>query len=239
MATLVAPVPHTRPGKAQVYLRPEAVALLERATAIYGQPIYPTGSRSGGRTYADQLLLWERHQAGGPVAAHPDRGPRPHMRYGALDIDDESARAAMRAAGWLATEPSEWWHFEHPDARRWPVVTDPILATQKEPTMPTLVALVVGNPPRTNGDYALIGDGAVVGLRAKEDADLINIAKRAMHDREPIYGNQADQLQALFARVAHKPAIDYSRLADEIVDRLGQVATPSAVIDELAGRLTR
>lgn len=119
------PVKHLRPGKAQVYLRPEANRLLEAAIRLYGQPIYPTGSGSAGRTYEQQLHYWNVYQAGGPVASHPDRGPNPHRRYGALDIDDPNARQAMLRAGWVATTPSEWWHFEHPDCRSWPIVTDP------------------------------------------------------------------------------------------------------------------
>lgn len=110
--------------------------------------------------------------------------------------------------------------------------------TSKESSMPTFVPLVLGNPPRLNGDWAMIGDGGVVGLRAKEDADLINIAKRAMIEGEPIYGAQADQLQALFARVALKPtAIDYTKLAAEIVKHLPAGATADAIADELAARL--
>lgn len=106
----------------------------------------------------------------------------------------------------------------------------------KETSMPVLVPLVVGNPPRVNGDYALVGDGGVVGLRAKEDADLINIAKRAMLDGEPIYGNQADQLQALFARVAVKATsgLDMSALLAEfkkqidaaVADAIAKVTAP-------------
>lgn len=110
----------------------------------------------------------------------------------------------------------------------------------KEIQMPILVPLVVGNPPRTNGDYAIIGDGGIVGLRAKEDANLINIAKRAMIDGEPIYGNQGDQLQALFARVAVKPTIDYKRLAAELAPLLTESAAESfaeAALQRLKARL--
>ncbi len=167
MRVLVEPVKHLQPGKAQVYLRPEANRLLERAIAIHGAPIYPTGSRSAGRTYADQLLLWERYQAGGPVASHPDTGPRPHMRFGALDISDEGARRAMLRAGWLATESSEWWHFEHPDCRDWPIVTDPYTADgglTRRSTSVTLYYCTTTDKPSTRESpqpiqmYALAGE---------------------------------------------------------------------------------
>jgi len=135
--TPVEPVEHIRAGKAQVFLRPEANALLRAAIAVYGRPIFPTGSGSAGRTYAQQDFFWQRFQRNGsPVASRPDRGPRPHMRFGAIDISDYGARTAMLQAGWLATTPSEWWHFEHPDCRSWPIVTDPQLSpptTEEDP----------------------------------------------------------------------------------------------------------
>lgn len=135
MRVLVEPVKQLRPGKAQVYLRPEANRLLEQAIRLYGQPIYPTGSGSAGRTYEQQLHYWNVYQAGGPVASHPDHGPNPHRRYGALDIDDPNARTAMIRAGWIATTPSEWWHFEHPDCRTWPIVTDPYTKPESDDDM--------------------------------------------------------------------------------------------------------
>ena len=110
---------------------------------------------------------------------------------------------------------------------------------RKEYNMPYLVPLVVGNPPTPNGDYAIIGDGGIVGLRAKEDAAIISIAKRAMLDGEPIYGNQGDQLQALFARVAVKvpaqpaPVIDYPKLAAELAKLL---RVPTAAENGAAAR---
>lgn len=124
MSILVEPVAHIRPGKAQVFLRPEANVLLREAERLYGRSIYPTGSGSAGRTYEQQLYYWNRYQAGGPVASHPDFGPNPHMRYGTIDIDDQNACQAMLRAGWLATTASEWWHFEHPACRSWPIVTE-------------------------------------------------------------------------------------------------------------------
>lgn len=102
----------------------------------------------------------------------------------------------------------------------------PTDSVERTPDMPILVSLVQGNPPKSVGDYAVIGDGGVVGLRAKEDADLINTCKRAMWDREPVYGAQADQLAALFARVAVKADIDYTRLASEVA-KLVKVPTAS------------
>lgn len=227
MATLVAPVPHTRPGKAQVYLRTEAVALLERAIAIYGQPIYPTGSRSGGRTYADQLLLWERHQAGGPVAAHPDRGPRPHMRYGAIDIDDQGARAAMRAAGWLATEPSEWWHFEHPDARSWPIVTDPTTTIEEE-TPVTFRIKQAENGGRIT--LTNLVTGLSTHVRRPEHVDLLKRFRDA-DETDRMYSTELELCEAYVAATWPWPTpggIDQEKLIDELA---------AAFFDELKERL--
>jgi len=139
MRVLVEPVRHIREGKEQVYLRPGPNRRLERAIALYGRPIYPTGSGSAGRTYEQQAYYYDQFKNhGGPVAANPKFGRRPHMRFGAIDIDDPGATGAMLAAGWVATTPSEWWHFEDPDMvraapffRGWPIVTS-FYTAQKE-----------------------------------------------------------------------------------------------------------
>lgn len=230
-AILVEPVAHIRPGKAQVYLDPRTNARLRRAEQIAGSPIYPTGSGSAGRTYDQQAHYWNIYQQNGfPIAANPDKGRRPHMRFAGIDVweyDKPGVHEAMIAAGFVLTTKGEPWHYEDPDMYRsrffgylgWPIVTSIYLAPErKETAMPILVPLVVGNPATPNGDYAIIGDGGIVGLRANEDKKLITIAKRAMLEGLPIYGAEGDQLQALFARVAVKPVveIDYARLAVEV-----------------------
>lgn len=142
MRTLVEPVRHIQEGKSQVYLRPGPNRRLERAIALYGQPIYPTGSGSAGRTREQQAYYYDQFKNhGGPVAANPNFGRRPHMRFGAIDIDDPGARGAMLAAGWVATTASEWWHFEDPDMvraapffRGWPIVTS-FYTASKETTV--------------------------------------------------------------------------------------------------------
>jgi len=54
------------------------------------------------------------------------------MRFGAIDISDYRARKAMLRAGWVATTPSEWWHFEHPACRTWPVATETYTTPEPE-----------------------------------------------------------------------------------------------------------
>lgn len=137
MRVLVELWPRVLPGKKPVYVRPEVAARLRRAEARLGRPIYPTGSMSGGRTRAQQQALYDAYMAGkGPVASHPDTGPRPHMKFGAFDVSPESlaagAREAMQAVGFEFTESSELWHSEEPGCRAWPVVTDPYTLTAKE-----------------------------------------------------------------------------------------------------------
>ena len=107
-----------------LYLRPETLALLEDASERAGRPLKLTGSRSAWRSYAEQLALWVAYQNGtGNLASHPDTGTRPHMRGAAFDLSSTSAstQAACRAVG-LIREPSESWHWNHPDWASMPVI---------------------------------------------------------------------------------------------------------------------
>jgi len=118
--------PRVLPGKQPVHVRPEVAKRLRRAEQIHGGPIYPTGSLSGGRTYAQQKALRELYLAGkGPVASDPDTGPVPHLKFIGFDVAPVSYGAipAMKKAGFVFTTPSEKWHAEEPNARGWPVVT--------------------------------------------------------------------------------------------------------------------
>lgn len=107
---------------------------------------------------------------------------------------------------------------------------------RKETDMPILVSLVQGNPPVHVGDYAIVGDGGVIGLQKDRDAILIETAIRAMWNREPIYGERADLLAAAFARVAVKPAapvIDPAVIADAVARAL---KVPTAAENGAAAR---
>lgn len=228
---LVERVAHIRPGKAQVYLRPEANRLLERAIALYGRPIFPTGSMSAGRTRAQQLVLWERAQNGGPVASHPDRGPRPHMRYGALDIDDRGAIAAMKSAGWVATTPSEWWHFEHPACRTWPIVTDPQTA-QDDPE---------GDDMAQGAFYRNKTNGGI-WWQEKPNTPLIPIDLPTWTAYSANGNKYADlepaAVTALIGKWGQAPAPVTGGGGGDLTPVLRAVdAVPAATVDELKGRL--
>jgi len=136
---LVEKWPRVLPGKDPVYVRPEVAKRLRRAEQVHGGPIYPTGSKSGGRTYAQQKALRDDYLAGkGPVASDPDIGPRPHMKFIAFDVAPASygALEAMKQVGFDFTTPGEKWHAEEPDARGWPVVTSFYTAEESAPTLP-------------------------------------------------------------------------------------------------------
>lgn len=207
------PVEYIRPGKAQVYLDPRANALLERAIAEYGKPIYPTGSGSAGRTKAQQEYYYDRHlNHGGPVAANPNWGRRPHMRFGAIDIDDENARRAMLAVGWVATTPSEWWHFEHPSLAAsgptyagWPIVTEfylpPTTTTPSRRTGMTTRFVQIG----TGGSD--FGKGALCALAG--DAGFPGPANWQEYTRTVADGSVNDRAAQEFK--VHGPAIPISK----------------------------
>ncbi len=246
MQILVEPVRLIRSGKAQVYLDPRANQLLERAIAIYGRGIYPTGSGSAGRTKAQQEYYYDQHvNHGGPVAANPNWGRRPHMRFGAIDIDDYNARGAMLAAGWVATTPSEWWHFEHPDLWRsrlfafagWPIVTSIYLVSVPEEDTMRLVKRIGEREiehsvfhPSLHGEsdlergYVLVDAETAVGLaRTWENGS----GSEKEEKRLPYIGMQAA------ARVTHAgypcrrcdPSLPAGGEVDltEVLDRLGKL----------------
>ena len=81
-----------------------------------GVELYPTGSMSSYRTYAQQVILWDRYRAGtGNLAARP--GSSNHGWALAVDFATHEMRSMVDRIGakygWSkqwSDAPSEWWH---------------------------------------------------------------------------------------------------------------------------------
>lgn len=81
-----------------------------------GVELYPTGSKSSYRTYAQQQELWALYQSGrGNLAARP--GTSNHGWGTAVDFATQAMRAMVDRIGakygWSkqwSDAPSEWWH---------------------------------------------------------------------------------------------------------------------------------
>jgi hypothetical protein len=106
-----------------LWLTPDTEALLERAIAEYGRPIYiqPDGAW---REYGRQKYWRDLYLKGiGNPASDPDVGPRFHMRGAAVDSIDTSAacQAAFRRAG-MVRDPAETWHQNNPRWASMPVI---------------------------------------------------------------------------------------------------------------------
>lgn len=222
------------PWQSNLLVHADLLVKLEAIRASLGRPPMLYGPNSGWRSHAQQKALYDAYKAGtGNPASNPDTGNRTHMRGVAADLRDTSRQMqeACVAVG-LERDPAEAWHWQLPNWRNYPIITElPDPESTKETNMPILVSLVQGNPPQHVGDYAIIGDGGVVGLQRDRDKQLIETARRAMWEREPIYGSQADALQAVFAKVAAKPALG----ADFVAELVAVVA--KAVNDDVARRM--
>jgi LysM repeat protein len=104
-----------------VYLASNAAAAWEQlrqaSLSTYGIDIYPAGTLSGYRSYAQQLYLYNLYLSGqGNLAAVP--GTSAHEYGYALDLADPGMRTVIDqlgpSYGWGKTEaPTEWWHVNY------------------------------------------------------------------------------------------------------------------------------
>lgn len=83
-----------------------------------GVELYPTGSKSSYRTYAQQQYFWDLYQSGrGNLAAQP--GTSNHGWGLAVDLATPAMRAMVdkigKKYGWAkvwSDAPTEWWHLK-------------------------------------------------------------------------------------------------------------------------------
>jgi LysM repeat protein len=105
----------------EVYLASNAAAaweaLRQESLAVYGTDLYPDGTLSGYRSYAQQLYLYNLYLSGqGSLAAVP--GTSSHEYGIALDLAEPYMRTIVdqigASHGWAKTEaPGEWWHINY------------------------------------------------------------------------------------------------------------------------------
>jgi LysM repeat protein len=123
-ADRAAPVPWVVPvtgPQGTAFLTPAAAQSLEalrrKSVDELGVDLYPEGSLSGFRTYAQQLGLYRKAQTGvGAEAAPP--GTSQHERGIALDLAEPAMRDAVDRFGgefgWRKVDaPGEWWHVSY------------------------------------------------------------------------------------------------------------------------------
>jgi LysM repeat protein len=105
----------------EVYLASNAAAAWEamrqESLELYGIDLYPDGTLSGYRSYAQQLYLYNLYLSGqGSLAAIP--GTSSHEYGIALDLAEPYMRTIVDqiggSYGWAKTEaPDEWWHINY------------------------------------------------------------------------------------------------------------------------------
>jgi LysM repeat protein len=105
----------------EVYLASNAAAAWEamrqESLSVYGIDLYPDGTLSGYRSYAQQLYLYNLYLAGqGSLAAVP--GTSVHEYGTAVDLAEPSMRTVVDQIGanygWAKVEaPDEWWHVNY------------------------------------------------------------------------------------------------------------------------------
>jgi LysM repeat protein len=92
-------------------------AMRQVSLDAYGIDLYPAGTFSAYRSYAQQLYLYDLYLSGdGSLAAPP--GTSSHEYGYALDLADPSMRTVVdqigATYGWAKTEaPDEWWHVNY------------------------------------------------------------------------------------------------------------------------------
>ena len=104
-----------------VYLASNAAAAWEamrqESLSVYGIDLYPDGTLSGYRSYAQQLYLYDLYLSGqGSLAAVP--GTSVHEYGTAVDLAEPYMRTIVDeiggAYGWAKIEaPDEWWHVNY------------------------------------------------------------------------------------------------------------------------------
>ena len=104
-----------------VYLASNAAAAWEamrqESLRLYGTDLYPDGTLSGYRSYAQQLYLYNLYLSGqGSLAAPP--GTSSHEYGYALDLAEPYMRTVVDQIGanfgWAKIEaPDEWWHINY------------------------------------------------------------------------------------------------------------------------------
>lgn len=104
-----------------VYLASNAAAAWEamrqESLSVYGIDLYPDGTLSGYRSYAQQLYLYDLYLSGqGSLAAVP--GTSVHEYGTAVDLAEPSMRTVVDQIGanygWAKIEaPDEWWHVNY------------------------------------------------------------------------------------------------------------------------------
>jgi LysM repeat protein len=105
----------------EVYLASTAAAAWEamrqESLSVYGIDLYPDGTLSGYRSYAQQLYLYNLYLSGqGGLAAVP--GTSAHEYGTAVDLAEPSMRTVIDQIGanygWAKVEaPDEWWHVNY------------------------------------------------------------------------------------------------------------------------------
>ena len=105
----------------EVYLASNAAAAWEamrqESLRLYGTDLYPDGTLSGYRSYAQQLYLYNLYLSGqGGLAAVP--GTSSHEYGAAIDLAEPYMRTVVDqiggSFGWAKTEaPDEWWHMNY------------------------------------------------------------------------------------------------------------------------------
>jgi LysM repeat protein len=105
----------------EVYLASNAAAnweaMRQESLSVYGIDLYPEGTLSGYRSYAQQLYLYNLYLSGqGSLAAVP--GTSEHEYGTALDLAEPAMRTVVDQIGanygWAKIEaPDEWWHINY------------------------------------------------------------------------------------------------------------------------------
>jgi D-alanyl-D-alanine dipeptidase len=146
-------------GRALCLLHPEAAAALHRAAAIAEGVGLRLLVWDAFRPVEAQWALWRalpdpRWVAGPRRGSHHNRGvavdltlagramgtrfdeATPQSAHGATDIPEEAQRnrlmlaGIMTAAGW-ELDAFEWWHYQLPEAFRYPVLSDSVLGADR------------------------------------------------------------------------------------------------------------
>ncbi len=103
------------------YLASNAAAawesLRQAGLSTYGIDIYPAGSLSAYRTYAQQSYLYDLYLSGAGAPANPP-GTSPHEYGTAVDLASPEMRTVIDSLGpsygWAKVHgPDEWWHVDY------------------------------------------------------------------------------------------------------------------------------